>query len=411
MKNGWGLVEKKDALWARVIRAKYNCGSDLLPRVERKNKSSNLWKGICLAWKGVEKNHIWRHWDENKLKEWLPDPIVGKIRALSPPSPWKGHDSVAWAPTSDGTFSLKSAYNSLHDEHNDPDKIFKLIWKLNAGCVFETRKVKKFLKPTNCAFLTINCVKKIELVEAEVMEGVANFEVIPNTHEGVTFVCECPLSFAIPCTMSFVEFHISKRVSNILYRNHVQVFDGLIQFQMMHITDDASMQQILCIYQQTRFHVPMIELYVEFEQQSGLGAVSEEVNVDELENIDWEEDNNDSEEEFEANYEVDDENDDGDLAGNLAVQNEVNAIVSQHSFGVPSFMRTLDLEAMHAPKFPEYANTGEGNAAAEDGEFSVRMKFGSRDSVISKSYIISREIDYTVYESEPQAFYAKCKGK
>ncbi|XP_057755681.1 uncharacterized protein LOC130974854 [Arachis stenosperma] len=152
----------------------------------------------------------------------------------------------------------------------------------------------------------------------------------------------------------------------------------------------------------------MIELYVEFEQQSGMGAVGDEVNVDELEDIDWEEDNNDSEEEFEANYEVDDE----DLAGNPAVQNEANAIVSQHTFGVPSFMRTLDLEAMHVPKFPEYANMGEGNVAPEDGEFSVEIEFGSRESVISaiKSYTISRGVDYTVYESEPQTFYAKCKG-
>ncbi|RYR11147.1 hypothetical protein Ahy_B05g079633 [Arachis hypogaea] len=56
-------------------------------------------------------------------------------------------------------------------------------------------------------------------------------------------------------------------------------------------------------------------------------------------------------------------------------------------------MRTLDLEAIHDPEFSEYANTGEGNAAAaEDGEFSVGMIFGSRES------------------SEPQTFYAKCKG-
>ncbi|XP_029151648.1 uncharacterized protein [Arachis hypogaea] len=144
----------------------------------------------------------------------------------------------------------------------------------------------------------------------------------------------------------------------------------------MSITDDASMQQMLCTYQQTRFHVPMIELYVEFEQQSELGAVEEGVNVDELGDIGWEEDNNDSEEEFEANYEVDDENDDGDLVGNPAVQNEANAIVSQHPFSVPSFMRTLDLEATHAPEFPEYANTGEGNVAVEDGEFRVGMEFG-----------------------------------
>ncbi|XP_052107438.1 uncharacterized protein LOC127740494 [Arachis duranensis] len=48
----------------------------------------------------------------------------------------------------------------------------------------------------------------------------------------------------------------------------------------------------------------------------------------------------------------------------------------------------------------------------EDGEFSVGMEFGSRESVISaiKSYTISRGVDYTVYESEPQTFYAKCKG-
>ncbi|RYR39652.1 hypothetical protein Ahy_A09g045227 [Arachis hypogaea] len=35
----------------------------------------------------------------------------------------------------------------------------------------------------------------------------------------------------------------------------------------------------------------------------------------------------------------------------------------------------------------------------------------ARRSVISviKSYTISRGVDYTVYESEPQTFYAKCK--
>ncbi|XP_020972860.1 uncharacterized protein LOC110269401 [Arachis ipaensis] len=55
---------------------------------------------------------------------------------------------------------------------------------------------------------------------------------------------------------------------------------------------------------------------------------------------------------------------------------------------------------------------GEGNVAAEDGKFSVGMEFGSRESVISaiKSYTISREVDYNVYESEPLIFYAKCKG-
>ncbi|XP_057730854.1 uncharacterized protein LOC130946197 [Arachis stenosperma] len=175
----------------------------------------------------------------------------------------------------------------------------------------------------------------------------------------------------------------------------------------MAITDDASMQRMFCIYQQTRFQVPLIELYVEFEQHTGVDEFDEEVNINEFGDIGWEEDNDDSEEEFEANYEVDDENDDGDLAGNPAVPNEAHAVISQQPFGVPSFMRTLDLEAIHAPEFPEW-----GNVAAEDGEFSVGMEFGSRESVISaiKSYTMSRGVDYTVYESEPQTFYAKCKG-
>ncbi|XP_072088021.1 uncharacterized protein [Arachis hypogaea] len=110
-----------------------------------------------------------------------------------------------------------------------------------------------------------------------------------------------------------------------------------------------------------------------------MSMVGDEINVDELGDIDWEEDNNDSEDKFEANYEVNDKNDDRDLVGNTAVQDEANAIVSQHLFGVPSFMRTLDLKAMHAPEFFEYANTGKGNIAAEDGKFSVRMEFGSRE--------------------------------
>ncbi|RYQ84850.1 hypothetical protein Ahy_B10g104341 [Arachis hypogaea] len=213
-----------------------------------------------------------------------------------------------------------------------------------------------------------------------------NGEIISNIYEGVTFDCECPFSFTIQCTMSFLELqngfceniqsHISKRVSNI----SLEILYNYL-FQIISITDDACMQQMFYIYQQTRFHVPMIELYVEFEQHMRMDAV-EEVNVDELGDIYWEEDNNDSEEKFEANYEVDDENDDGDLTGSPAVQNEAHATVSQLPFGVPSFMRTLDLEAMHVSEFPEYVNMGEDNVAAEDGEFSVGMEFGSRESKI-----------------------------
>ncbi|RYR15944.1 hypothetical protein Ahy_B04g072912 [Arachis hypogaea] len=70
---------------------------------------------------------------------------------------------------------------------------------------------------------------------------------------------------------------------------------------------------------------------------------------------------------------------------------------------VPLFMRSLDLDAMHAPKFSEYVNIGRG---VQD-----RNERGSKKSVIAiiRSYTNFREVDYVVYESEPQTFYAKCK--
>ncbi|RYQ79159.1 hypothetical protein Ahy_Scaffold6g107856 [Arachis hypogaea] len=185
-----------------------------------------------------------------------------------------------------------------------------------------------------------------------------------------------------------IQSHISKIVRNILYRNVVQVFGGLIQFQRMPITDDASMQQMLCIYQQTRFHVPMIELYVEFKQQSRLDAVGEEIGKKIIMTV---------KRSSKPIMKVDDENDDGDLAGNLAVRNQADAICL-------FYLPCLNDGGAHV--------VGEGNAAVEDGGFSIGMKFGLRESVIFaiKSYTISREVDYTVYEFEPQTFYAKYKG-
>ena len=43
MKIGWGLVEKKYSLWVCVLGYKYNYGNDILPEVDKKNSSSNLW--------------------------------------------------------------------------------------------------------------------------------------------------------------------------------------------------------------------------------------------------------------------------------------------------------------------------------------------------------------------------------
>ncbi|RYR56921.1 hypothetical protein Ahy_A05g022657 [Arachis hypogaea] len=71
-------------------------------------------------------------------------------------------------------------------------------------------------------------------------------------------------------------------------------------------------------------------------------------------------------------------------------------------------MRSLDLEAIHAPEFPQYMNTAP--LVVVDGEFTMGIEFSSREAVIKamKDYTIRRGVDYRVYESEPTTFYAKC---
>ncbi|QHO47836.1 uncharacterized protein DS421_1g00640 [Arachis hypogaea] len=68
--------------------------------------------------------------------------------------------------------------------------------------------------------------------------------------------------------------------------------------------------------------------------------------------------NNDSEEEFEAMYEAGDEDEDkdGDGGGETVRETIVVSPAVSQPMDVPHSMRSLDLDAMHAPEFPEYAN-------------------------------------------------------
>ncbi|RYQ89724.1 hypothetical protein Ahy_B09g096225 isoform A [Arachis hypogaea] len=234
-------------------------------------------------------------------------------------------------------------------------------------------------------------------------------QILLQTSEGIKFICENPLDVVIPFIITFEELkgvicekidsERARKISCILYRYPVQVFGGFIQFQTKYVTDEASMQEMFSMYIENRTQISFIELYVEFEQSEA----------------DWnivrEDYNSDSEEEFESNYEFvgpDGDEDQGD--GNTApdVTEVANALANEMPFEEPSFMRVLDLEAMHVLEFPEYM-TAEVPIVA-DGEFVVGMEFSSREAVIKaiKDYTIRRSVDYWVYESEPLTFYAKC---
>ncbi|XP_057719342.1 uncharacterized protein LOC130933741 [Arachis stenosperma] len=169
------------------------------------------------------------------------------------------------------------------------------------------------------------------------------------------------------------------RVSRILYRNPVVVFGGLIQFDTIPITDEASMQNMFEIHRQTYMRHPQIELYVEFEAEEAV-AVQNDIDVNDDIAAVYEGMNSDSEEDFEATYEAGDEDEDGDVGVEAAVEN----VVVRPSSSI---------------------------ADPEDGEFRIGMEYSSRKSVVAaiRSFTISRGVDYDVFESEPQTFYAKCK--
>ncbi|XP_015952502.1 uncharacterized protein LOC107477049 [Arachis duranensis] len=154
----------------------------------------------------------------------------------------------------------------------------------------------------------------------------------------------------------------------------------------MCINDDTSLQEMFSIYYQAQSRVFVIELYVEFDQ---LPNTVEQYDHD-----------------FDGESYNDEEQEDCTIESD--VEDVPNALVSEHPFEEPSFMRALDLDAMNAPEFPEYANVDP--PVVKDGEFVIGMEFNSREAVIKvvKDYTIHRGVDYQVFESEPTTFYAKC---
>ncbi|RYR61447.1 hypothetical protein Ahy_A04g018628 [Arachis hypogaea] len=263
-------------------------------------------------------------------------------------------------------------------------------------------------------------------------------QILLQTYEGVQFVCENPLDVVIPYTLSFeklkgecrvfytsilypldvvipytlsfeelkgvicekIDPHLSRRVSCILYKYPLSVFGGFVQFQTKYVTDEANMHEIFSMYIENCHRMSCIELYIEFEQSKA------------DRNIELEDYDSDSKEEFESHYEIvglGEEEDEADGTVNANVAEVANVLANQQPFQEPSFMRSLDLEAMYASEFPQYMNAAE-LPIVMDGEFTVGMEFSSREAVIkaTKDYTIRRGVDYRVYESEPTTFYAKC---
>ncbi|RYQ95276.1 hypothetical protein Ahy_B08g090350 [Arachis hypogaea] len=228
-----------------------------------------------------------------------------------------------------------------------------------------------------------------------ILELYIEFEQLGNTYEvDESLLSDNPISFTISCTQL------------------VFFYGGMIQFQSMNVIDEATLLEMLMIYRQNQAHVLILELYIEFEQLGNTYEVDESLlsdnpisftisctqnqahvlilelyvefeqlgntyEVDESllsegENIDWEENNSDSEEEFLAN---------NDILGGSDGGNESRPKREVHS--IPF---------------------------VQDGEFAVGMEFGSREAVLMKirRYTLYKGVDYMVYRYEPLTFYARC---
>ncbi|KAF7844997.1 ribonuclease H [Senna tora] len=176
-KLGWGLVNQRDELWARILRGKYHCGNNLIPSMKSPSNSSHLWKSLVRNWGHVKDGIEWRigngmmisfwtdswvpnctrlcdiaiapipnellnakvsdlvtpsgDWDWQQFDYLLPDYARYRIAAILPPSYGMGQDKVAWKYSKDGGFNVKTAYQSIAGVDTGAEDI---LWK--KGMVF-----------------------------------------------------------------------------------------------------------------------------------------------------------------------------------------------------------------------------------------------------------------------------------
>lgn len=78
MKLGWGTINQRDSLWARVLHSKYNCGNNFIPNIGfRKKKSSSTWEGSVKAWDNVNNKIAWNLGNCRNTNFWL-DKLIPK---------------------------------------------------------------------------------------------------------------------------------------------------------------------------------------------------------------------------------------------------------------------------------------------------------------------------------------------
>ncbi|GAU43243.1 hypothetical protein TSUD_241340 [Trifolium subterraneum] len=136
----WGLQEGVKELWSEVLLGKYK-RSNNLESVVAKPTDSSLWKAIANLWNKVPEalqnakvadlvNND-DEWNWELLRDWLPEDIMHRIAAISPPSDDGGNDCRRLNMKANGGISVSSMYKHLCNfDVNDDVNDWKDIWRL-----------------------------------------------------------------------------------------------------------------------------------------------------------------------------------------------------------------------------------------------------------------------------------------
>ncbi|KAJ1413531.1 Ribonuclease H-like superfamily [Sesbania bispinosa] len=141
MKVGWGLLHDPNAYWVQVVRSKYGCGNDIIPRVRKKGNESLLWRGVRRTWNHVQEGMFWVVHDSRNVRFWvdcwLPSRVILKELCLVPSQDvWVTSMVSDFADPVSGwnvlllrTVLPEEAVLEILGEVASPDPLWKVIWR------------------------------------------------------------------------------------------------------------------------------------------------------------------------------------------------------------------------------------------------------------------------------------------
>ncbi|MBA0754873.1 hypothetical protein Gogos_021706 [Gossypium gossypioides] len=174
MKIGFNLVSRSNALWVRVLRAKYGWKDNFLDSIN-KSQCSHLWRALSKIWPLLRENLAWSIgdgasarcwkdpwipsmgplissipsyanldldccvremvnsdgcWNLDLFRVWVSEDIINRIISIPPPHPDSGSDRIIWTKSASRVFSVRSAYWYLKENSwNSQEDYWKIVWK------------------------------------------------------------------------------------------------------------------------------------------------------------------------------------------------------------------------------------------------------------------------------------------